>query len=85
MEDKLQDLLATQHTEWLKHPVTVAALKRINEHKDKFVKIISQDAQNSNVQDSAYRHSGINIRNTDAILSLLTNTSLFLNNTTKQQ
>lgn len=73
------------HNEWLQNPVTQQALSRIREHKDKFVKILSQDAQNPDISDVVYRHSGVNIRNTDAILSLLTNTDLFLNNKPKQQ
>lgn len=82
MNDALTELLETQHAEWLQNPVTQQALKRINEHKQSFVKILSNEAQNQNISDASYRFIGVNVRNVDAIITLLTNTALFLN---KQQ
>lgn len=79
MNEALTELLAQQHLEWLSNPVTQHAFKRIKEHEESFVKILSNDAQNPGISDASYRHSGINIRNTRAVINLLSNTDLFLN------
>lgn len=83
MNEALEALLEAQHAEWIKHPVTQKALERIREHKNSFVKIISNDVMNPNVSDVNFRHTAVNIRNCDAILSLLTNTDVFFNNHNK--
>jgi hypothetical protein len=71
MDKQQESEIQTAHQNWLKHPVTKAALDRLEAHRERFIILLSQDSSNENVTDAAYRHYGVGLRTCDAALKLL--------------
>lgn len=65
------------HQQWLTHPITHAALELLVKLKDAHVTNLSSKINDLDVTDAAFRGIAVNIRNTDAILSMLSDSEIF--------
>ena len=77
--ENMAQVLRQQHAQWLEHPCTTTILNAIRQHKNSFVELMSNNASNTAVNDTAFRSFAINLRNTDAILAVMTNSDVLCN------
>jgi hypothetical protein len=75
-EDKLKELFEVQHSQWINNPTTQSFLKALEKHKNTFVDILSANVEGQ-MTDQQFRRISVNIKNTDAILSLARNSEIF--------
>lgn len=73
----LRSAIAQQHNQWSEHPTTQTMLSAVRKHKESFVGLIGSNVNNASMTDAAFRSLAVNIRNTDAILVLLTDAKQF--------
>lgn len=77
--ENMAAVLKQQHAQWLEHPCTQTILGAIRQHKNGFIELMSNNASNTAVNDTAFRSFAINLRNTDAILAVMTNADVLCN------
>lgn len=83
--ETIEEVLSQQHQEWLRHPVTQQLVEALKNHKNEFVKLVSENASNKEVTDSTIRIHAASIKCTDAITVLVTNTQAFLKKVNNKQ
>jgi hypothetical protein len=76
------DILAVQHEEWLQHPVTIALLQIMREHKKHVVSKVSRNAYDESIMP--IRTGAITINNIDFIMDYIGNTQKFIEQQNKK-
>jgi len=79
-----ENVLSQQHIDWLKHPVTVQMFKNLSKHRETFVKTLAAGAGNSAEPENMFRVHSYGIRTMDAVLSMLKDSTKFVEQSTKQ-
>lgn len=75
---KRVDEVKELHQQWIKHPMTQMCLGLIGKFREIHVNTVSANVTNIAVSDSNFRGMAINIKNTDAIVKLITDSELFV-------
>jgi len=68
-----ESLLEVQFQQWLSHPTTALMLRALNKHKEDFINLVSESSMDDKLSDAFVRLKTTGIRNTDAIIKLITN------------
>lgn len=72
-----QEVIRDAYEVWIRHPITVLLLSNLEKHKKGFVNKITSESMSILTPDQSIRHYAINIKNTEAIISLIKNYSVF--------
>lgn len=83
MNAKQEDVLREMYTEWVKHPVTKQLVEGLKNHREKFVKELSQASRDPNVSEVSIRRLGIGISDVDAFMLMIVDYPVFKNLTVK--
>jgi hypothetical protein len=78
-----ENVLSAQHGAWLTHPCTVQLIKNLQTHREQFIKTLSLGAGNTSEPEVAFRLHAYGIRTTDAIISMVTSTTKFIEQSKK--
>lgn len=76
--------ISTAHNNWLKHPLTQAAFRAIEEHKYRFIEAIERDSSDvKNVSNKKIRTYAVGLKTCSAIKELLSDSNNFHFNLTQ--
>jgi hypothetical protein len=64
---------SAQFQQWLSSPLTQLMLNAIRKHREEFVELVSNNSMSETHTDQFIRLKATGIRNTDAVLLLITN------------
>lgn len=77
-----ENVLAVQHQEWLKHPVTIQLVRNITKHKQHLVTKLSSSAGNT-TEDAWFHRTAMAIKTTQVIHDFTVKTEQFVEASTK--
>lgn len=79
-----ETVAAQQHQDWLQHPTTKQMLSNLEKYKQSFVRALSAGAGNTAEPEVSFRLQAYGIRTVDGVVAMVSNTTKFLEQSTKQ-
>ena len=84
MELTPETIAAQQHQDWLTHPTTKDMFRNLEKYKQSFVRALSSGAGNTAEPEVSFRLQSYGIRTVDGVVAMVSNTTKFLEQSTKQ-
>lgn len=79
-----EEVLEAQHQEWLKHPVTCSLLKALRKHQSGLSSVALESVYNEKVSSEVIRYHCVGLKNTNAIINLVTDFKSLVNYLNKE-
>jgi hypothetical protein len=76
-KNEVQEVVSSEHQQWLKNPITIMALNIIRKHKDKHINTITGGA--ASLTNDEIRCFAYGIKTDMVLIEALTNTKEFIN------